>query len=208
MARSMFSRGMLAALASAMIVRRRGFMPGSPPPCRAATVSSLMRRVKTLPRLASAAPFLCLMVCHLEWPDMQRTPTDEETVKDPIVYQGYGGPYPETSSSLLREDNPRFGPLVPGAAAVVAEQGRDRQAGGLEAAGHLPDGEGAKRERDPLAANFEALTLDELLVEDREPAGAILADGLDQRDPRAVGAPPTQARPLRVFLPRREVGDE
>jgi hypothetical protein len=29
-----------------------------------------MRRVKTLPRLASAAPFLCLMEAHLEWPDM------------------------------------------------------------------------------------------------------------------------------------------
>ena len=37
---------------------------------RAATVSSLMMRVKTLPRLASSAPFLCLMECHLEWPDM------------------------------------------------------------------------------------------------------------------------------------------
>ena len=25
---------------------------------------------KSLPRLASAAPFLCLIVCHFEWPDM------------------------------------------------------------------------------------------------------------------------------------------
>src|SRR4051812_39588214 len=70
MARLMLSAGMLACFASAMMVRRRGFMSGSPPPCRAATVSSLIRRVNTLPRLASAAPFLCLMVCHLEWPDM------------------------------------------------------------------------------------------------------------------------------------------
>ena len=69
-ARLMFSAGMLAALASAMIVRRRGFMSGSPPPARAATVNSLMRRVKILPRLASRAPFLCLMEAHLEWPDM------------------------------------------------------------------------------------------------------------------------------------------
>jgi hypothetical protein len=30
----------------------------------------LIKRVKVFPRLASAAPFLCLMVCHLEWPDM------------------------------------------------------------------------------------------------------------------------------------------
>jgi hypothetical protein len=50
---------MFAALASAMIVRRRGLVLGSPPPLLAATVSSLMSRVKSLPRLASAAPFLC-----------------------------------------------------------------------------------------------------------------------------------------------------
>src|SRR5688500_19915634 len=74
MARLMFSAGMLAALASPMIVRRRGFISGSPPPARAATVNSLMRRVKILPRLASAAPFLCLIVCHLEWPDMRKNP--------------------------------------------------------------------------------------------------------------------------------------
>src|SRR5262245_57314025 len=70
MARLMFSDGMLFCLASAMIVRSRGFISGSPPPARAATVNSLMRRVKIFPRLASAAPFLCLMECHLEWPDM------------------------------------------------------------------------------------------------------------------------------------------
>src|SRR5436190_4171630 len=66
----MFSRGMFCAFASATMVRSRGFMLTSPPPFRAATVSSLMMRVKTLPRLASAAPFLCLMVCHFEWPDI------------------------------------------------------------------------------------------------------------------------------------------
>src|SRR5262245_8949269 len=66
----MLSDGMLAAFASAMIVRSRGFMSGSPPPDLAATVNSLMRRVNTLPRFASAAPFLCLIVCHLECPDM------------------------------------------------------------------------------------------------------------------------------------------
>src|SRR5919201_5125594 len=69
----MFSRGMLFAFASAMIVRSRGFMSGSPPPARAATANSLMRRVKILPRFASTAPFLCLMECHLECPDMSET---------------------------------------------------------------------------------------------------------------------------------------
>jgi hypothetical protein len=30
----------------------------------------LMMRVKLFPRLASRAAFLCLMVAHLEWPDI------------------------------------------------------------------------------------------------------------------------------------------
>src|SRR5204863_4711835 len=70
MARSMLSFGMLFAFASAMAARRRGLPLGSPPPMRAATVISLRIRVKILPRFASAAPFLCLMVLHLLWPDI------------------------------------------------------------------------------------------------------------------------------------------
>src|SRR5205085_9249478 len=70
MARSMLSFGMLFAFASAMAARSRGLPSGSPPPSRAAMVISLRMRVKTLPRLASAAPFLCLMVLHLLWPDI------------------------------------------------------------------------------------------------------------------------------------------
>ena len=53
-----------------MARRRRGFIDASPPPRRAATVISLMRRVKILPRLASVAAFLCLMFAHLLWPAM------------------------------------------------------------------------------------------------------------------------------------------
>src|SRR5437588_5956407 len=70
MARSMLSFGMLFAFASATAARSRGLPAGSPPPMRAATVISLRIRVKILPRFASAAPFLCLMVLHLLWPDM------------------------------------------------------------------------------------------------------------------------------------------
>src|SRR5438552_16626818 len=66
----MLSAGMFCAFASAMTLRSRGFMSGSPPPPRAATVSSLMIREKIFPRLASRAPFLCLIEAHLEWPDM------------------------------------------------------------------------------------------------------------------------------------------
>src|SRR5213595_3845421 len=70
MARSMLSFGMLLAFASATAARRRALPATSPPPIRAATVISLRMRVKTLPRFASAAPFLCLMVDHLLWPDI------------------------------------------------------------------------------------------------------------------------------------------
>jgi len=47
-----------------------GFFSGSPP-LLAAMVISFISRVKILPRLASSAPFLCLIVAHLEWPDMR-----------------------------------------------------------------------------------------------------------------------------------------
>src|SRR5712664_1114160 len=70
MARSTFSPGMFAALAASMAVRSRGFEFGSPPPMRAAMLISRMIRVKTRPRFASVAPFLCLIVAHFECPDI------------------------------------------------------------------------------------------------------------------------------------------
>src|SRR5262245_48939999 len=63
---------MLWARAANTAVRRRGFALTSPPPMRAETVSSLISFVKIFPRLASLAAFLCLMVLHLEWPDIER----------------------------------------------------------------------------------------------------------------------------------------
>src|SRR5512147_1722769 len=66
----MLSAGMFAALALSNTVRRRGLESGSPPPTRAAIVISRISLVKTLPRFASSAPFLCLIVCHLECPDI------------------------------------------------------------------------------------------------------------------------------------------
>src|SRR5574341_252794 len=70
MARVMLSEGMLEALALSTAVRSRGLLPGSPPPMRAAIVISRISLVKSVPRLASSAPFLCLIVAHLECPDM------------------------------------------------------------------------------------------------------------------------------------------
>src|SRR5215469_2197873 len=72
MARLMLSAGMFSALAAAMAVRSRGLESASPPPFLAAMLISLIRRVKILPRFASSAPFLCLIVAHLEWPDIVR----------------------------------------------------------------------------------------------------------------------------------------
>src|SRR5258707_4696071 len=70
MARLMLSAGMFSALAAATAPRNRGLPSTSPPPLLAAMVISLIRRVNILPRLASSAPFLCLIVAHFEWPDM------------------------------------------------------------------------------------------------------------------------------------------
>src|SRR3984893_13573768 len=66
----MFSLGMFSFLPARMAVRKRGFELGSPPPIRAAMVISRITRVKTRPRLASVAAFLCLMVAHFECPDI------------------------------------------------------------------------------------------------------------------------------------------
>src|SRR5580698_8357227 len=75
MARLMLSAGMFSDFAARIAVRSRGFISGSPPDFAAIAIS-LMRRVKILPRLASSAPFLCLMVAHFEWPDMNYLAAD------------------------------------------------------------------------------------------------------------------------------------
>ena len=48
-----------------------GLPAGSPPPVRAATSMFLISLANSLPRRASMTAFLCLVVAHLEWPDMQ-----------------------------------------------------------------------------------------------------------------------------------------
>src|SRR6185503_16019872 len=67
---------MFPALASLIALRRRALASGSPPPERAATVISLINFVNSLPRLASSAPFLCLILCHLECPDIGFDPSE------------------------------------------------------------------------------------------------------------------------------------
>src|ERR1041384_5435518 len=70
MAFLMLSAGILASRASSIALRRRGLESGFPPPILEAIVISRIILVKSLPRLASAMPFLCLIPAHLECPDM------------------------------------------------------------------------------------------------------------------------------------------
>jgi hypothetical protein len=70
MARSMVSRGIELSRAFWNIVRSVGLASGSPPPSRAATSTWRSTLANSLPRALSVAAFLCLMVAHLEWPDI------------------------------------------------------------------------------------------------------------------------------------------
>src|SRR5215813_4177757 len=78
----MVSLGMLWARAASTAVRSRGLALTSPPPRRAETVISLMSFVKIFPRLASLAAFLCLIVLHLEWPDIERLRTRQPSLRE------------------------------------------------------------------------------------------------------------------------------
>src|SRR6187551_341601 len=70
-ARSMLSFGTELFLAFWIASYSVGFPAGSPPPVRAATSTFLISLANILPRLASMTAFLCLVVAHLEWPDMR-----------------------------------------------------------------------------------------------------------------------------------------
>src|SRR5437764_10764542 len=67
-ARSMLSCGTEFLRAFCMASYSVGLASGSPPPVRAATSTFLINLANSLPRLASTAAFLCLVVAHLEWP--------------------------------------------------------------------------------------------------------------------------------------------
>ena len=73
---------MFWSIALSIARRSRGFIDASPPPMRAATVISRMRRVKILPRFASVAAFLCLMFAHLLWPAMVAPVVPKERADD------------------------------------------------------------------------------------------------------------------------------
>src|SRR5260370_41639211 len=65
------------------------FAAGSGPPSFAATMIARVSFEKSLPRFASAAPFLCLIVDHLLCPDTRRLPylVQKELVDARVVGQ-------------------------------------------------------------------------------------------------------------------------
>src|SRR6187551_1976492 len=73
-ARSMLSFGIEYERAFSIAFWRARFDPGSEPPSFAATMIARDSFEKSLPRFASAAPFLCLIDDHLLCPDTQRLP--------------------------------------------------------------------------------------------------------------------------------------
>src|SRR5665648_509210 len=74
-ARSMLSLGTEVFLAFWMASKRVGLPTRSPPPVRAATSMFLISLANTLARRASTMAFLCLVVAHLECPDMLENPS-------------------------------------------------------------------------------------------------------------------------------------
>src|SRR5919198_2878281 len=69
-ARSMLSFGTEFFFAFCIASYSVGLPAGSPPPVRAATSMFLISLANSLPRRASMTAFLCLVVAHLEWPDI------------------------------------------------------------------------------------------------------------------------------------------
>src|SRR4249920_299376 len=78
----MLSLGIEYERAFSIAFARARLAAGSGPPSRAATISARESFEKSFPRLASAAPFLCLIELHLLCPDMHFLPDE---VEEPLV---------------------------------------------------------------------------------------------------------------------------
>src|SRR6266436_518652 len=89
-ARSMLSFGIEYERAFSIAFCSARFAAGSGPPSRAATMIARVSFEKSLPRLASAAPFLCLIELHLLCPDMALLPNE---VEEALVDAGVVGQF-------------------------------------------------------------------------------------------------------------------
>src|SRR5438094_2733641 len=87
----MFSFGIEYERAFSIAFWSARFAAGSPPPSRAATMRARASFEKSLPRFASAAPFLCLIELHLLCPDTHRLPDlIEEQLVHPRIFRQLG----------------------------------------------------------------------------------------------------------------------
>src|SRR3954470_7286883 len=88
-ARSMLSFGMEYDFAFSIAFCSERLPDGSGPPSFAATMIARESFEKSLPRFASAAPFLCLIDDHLLWPDTEFLPylVEKELVDPRVVGQ-------------------------------------------------------------------------------------------------------------------------
>src|ERR1043165_9118895 len=85
----MLSLGIELAFAFSTAFCSARLAPGSGPPSFAATMIARVSFEKSLPRFASAAPFLCLIVDHLLCPDTDSLPylVQEELMDARVVGQ-------------------------------------------------------------------------------------------------------------------------
>src|SRR5260370_13193503 len=157
------------------MVRSVGLASGSGPPSRAATSIWRISLAKSLPRAWSAAPFLCLIECHFEWPLIALLSSGVDGVEELLVDAqvrgrlGMEGGRPHRALSAQHR------------AAVVAGEDLDVGSGGFEVGGaEEPPGErGAGEPRDG-EGGLEGLELG---------AVAVAADGgVEDREGRLVGA--------------------
>src|ERR671932_467655 len=101
----MFSFGIEYERAFSIAFCRARLAAGSPPPSRAATMIARESLEKSLPRFASAAPFLCLIDDHLLCPDMRLLPHEvEEALVHPRVVRQLGMEGRDQEAALPHED--------------------------------------------------------------------------------------------------------
>src|SRR4051794_16263495 len=81
----MVSSGTDASRAFWNIVLSVGLLSRSLPPSRAATSTWRISLANSLPRALSWAPFLCLIVAHLEWPDIGSHAFQEKLMQSQVA---------------------------------------------------------------------------------------------------------------------------
>src|SRR4029077_8583139 len=100
----MLSFGIDASRAFSIAFCSARFAAGSGPPSRAATMIARVSFEKSLPRLASAEPFLCLIELHLLCPDMVLLPDEvEEALVDSGVVGQFGVERGDDDAALAQQ---------------------------------------------------------------------------------------------------------